>query len=76
MGLDFVSRSHAEREDPFNWIVTEDEKWVCHFTSKIKSPSKQWVAKCDTSSMKLKRERSGGKVYLVAIFYIRTYNHE
>ncbi len=39
-GLDFKSLYHAKREDLFNWIVTGDEKWVYHFTPKMRSALK------------------------------------
>ncbi len=46
-GLDFMSHHHAEGEHMFDQIVTIDEKWVHHFTPKMKSASKQWMAKVD-----------------------------
>ncbi len=67
-GLDFISHYHTERKDLFDQIVTGEEKWVHHFTPKMKSASTQLVAKGDDCPLKTEWERSAGKVYLMTFW--------
>ncbi len=44
VGLDFLFYYYADGEDFLDRIVTLDEKWVYHYTPKMKNVSKEWVA--------------------------------
>ncbi len=63
MSLGFMSHYHAKEGDLF-WMVTGNEKWVNHFTSKMKCASKQGVVKGGDHPVKTTRKRLDGKVYL------------
>jgi histone-lysine N-methyltransferase SETMAR len=52
-------------------ILTGDETWVYCYDPKRKEQSKVWIAKDEPRPVKVKRERSVGKI-MVAVFFTRT----
>ncbi len=64
--LDLISLYHAKGEDPFDQLITGDEKWAIHFT--WKSASKQCVANGGNCPVKVKWDRLAGKVNLTVFW--------
>ncbi len=66
--LDFLFRYHVGGKDFLDCIVTGDEKWVHHYTPEMKNVLKQWVAEGEDPPLKVKCERSAGKVNLTSFW--------